>query len=342
MSKKILTGLRANGDLHLGSYLGAMKPMVNLQNKLEEGDQLFMFVPDLHTFTTPIDHSVLYENTLENIRMFIAAGVDPDNAQTLFYRQSRIPAHSELTVILQNFTYFGEASRMTEFKDKSEKLGHKAVSIGLFTYPVLMTADILLYDTDYVPVGDDQKQHMELTRTITERFNNKFGEIFTVPKPWKEQLEFSGRQEAARIMSLAHPDSKMSKSIEDPRGTIALTDSPDEAKKKVMSAETDSVGSINFDPKTQPGISNLIQILAYLTDSSLESVTKDWQGKEKYGDLKSAVADEVIAFLEEFQTKLSQLDAAAAEDILRRGESAAAPIAEAKLYSVQKVLGLKS
>jgi len=340
MNKKILTGLRANGDLHLGNYLGAMKPMVDMQKKLDSGDKLFMFVPDLHSFTTPTDHSVLYSNSLENVRMFVAAGLDPNNTQTMLYRQSHIPAHSELTVILLNFAYFGETSRMIEFKDKSEKLGHKAVSVGLMTYPVLMAADILLYDADYIPVGDDQKQHMELTRTLAERMNNKFGDIFTIPKPWEKQLEYSGRDNSIRIMSLAYPKSKMSKSIDDPRGTIALMDAPAEARKKIMSAETDSVGRINFNPEKQPGISNLLQILALLSDTTLETLTKKWKGNESYGDLKSTTADTVATFLENFQTRLNEISPKVAESILERGEEEASKLANNKLQSVQKVLGL--
>lgn len=342
MSNTILTGLRANGDLHLGNYLGAMKAMVDLQNNLDPEDKLFMFVPDLHSFTTPIDHTKLYENSLDNIRMFVAAGLDPDNTQTLIYRQSHIPAHSELTVILLNFTYFGEASRMVEFKDKSEKLGHKAVSVGLMTYPILMAADILLYGANYIPVGEDQKQHMELTRIIAERFNKKFGDIFTVPKPWKDQLEFSKRDNSIRILSLAHPESKMSKSIDDPRGTITLQDNPDEARKKIMSAETDSMGSINFDREKQPGVSNLLQILSLLSESNLEETVMTWQGNTNYGDLKTAVADEVAKFLESFQSRYQDISPKVAESILERGEEHASLIANQKLTEVQKVVGLKN
>jgi len=316
--------------------------MVDMQKKLEKDDKLYMFIPDLHSFTTPVDHSMLYQNSLDNVRMFVAAGLDPNDAQTALYRQSQISAHSELTVILLNFAYYGEAARMIEFKDKSEKLGNKAVSVGLMTYPVLMAADILLYDADLIPVGDDQKQHMELTRTLAQRMNSKFGDLFTVPKPWKEQLEFSGRDNSIRIMSLAHPDTKMSKSVDDPRGTISLMDDLDEAKKKVMSAETDSVGKINFDPEKQSGISNLLQILALLTDKSLEDVSKEWGGGENYGNLKTATAEAVVSFLRDFQSRFNDISPKTAESVLERGEDVASKVAEKKLLEVQKAVGLRS
>ncbi len=337
----ILTGLRANNDLHLGNYLGAILPMVNLQKSLGAEDQLFMFVPDLHSFTTPVDHDTLYENSLENVRVFLAAGIDSRNEQSLLYRQSQIPAHSELEWILSCFTYYGEASRMTEFKDKSVKLGSKPVSVGLLNYPILMAADILLYSADYVPLGDDQKQHMELTRTIAKRMNERFGELFTVPKPWKEQLEFSKRDYSVRIKSLAHPDKKMSKSVDDPSGTILLTDTPDEARKKIMSAQTDNEGSVSYDFDKQPGVANLLQIGALLEGRSVDEVTSQWSGSNEYGKLKEYVAEVTSTFLAEFAEKLSHIALSDAEKVLERGEKQARMIANAKLEDVQRVVGLR-
>lgn len=338
---RTLTGLRANNDLHIGNYLGAMQPMVQRQRELGKDDSLFMFIPELHSFTTPIDHSKLYESSLNNVRLYMAAGLDPDHRGTVIYRQSRIPAHSEMALIFMNFVYFGEARRMTEFKNKSEKLSNKSVSVGLLTYPILMAADILLYDADYVPVGDDQKQHLELTRTLAERLNNKFGDIFKVPKSWQEQLKFVEREKSVRVMSLADPTNKMSKSVDDPKGTITLLDDPAEARQKVMSAETDSVGKINYDVEKQPGISNLLHILALLSDKHLDEVVQDWQGQDSYGDLKTAVGEVVEKFLTGFQSEYQKTDHAAVEEILAKGESEASKIAEAKLLKVQKVLGLR-
>ncbi len=337
----ILTGLRSNGDLHLGNYLGAILPMVNIQKSLSHDDRLFMFVPDLHSFTTPVDHGNLYENSLENVRIFLAAGIDPNHENTLLYRQSRIAAHSELEWILSCFTYYGEANRMTEFKDKSEKLGNKAISVGLFNSPILMSADILLYNADYVPLGDDQKQHMELTRTLAQRMNEKFGDVFTVPRPWKQQLEFSEREMSVRIKSLSHPENKMSKSEDDPSGTILLTDTAEVATKKLMSAQTDNEGSVSYNFEKQPGISNLLQIAALSEGRSVQEVADEWSGSSEYGKLKTQVAEVIGEFLTTFNEKLSQISTADAERVLERGEEQARMLANKKLEEVQKAVGLR-
>lgn len=342
MSKSvILTGLRANGELHLGNYLGGLLPMVRLQQSLTADQQLNMFVADLHSFTTPIDHSELYTNIIRNVRFYLAAGLDPMHARTILYRQSYVPAHAELAWILDCFTYFGEASRITEFKDKSERLGHKAVSIGLFNYPVLMTADILLYAAQYVPLGDDQKQHIELARTIAERMNGKFGDIFVVPADWDKQLEFANREISIRIHSLTEPKNKMSKSIDDPRGTIGLLDDPKAAAEKIMGATTDSLGSINFDFDAQPGISNLLQLAALLQDRTLDNVITEWKGKSQYGELKSSVAETVQAFLKDFQESYNQISEEKVEEILKSGEDKANKVAGATLLRVQQAVGLR-
>ena len=240
MSKPvILTGLRANNDLHLGNYLGALLPLVDLARQKAGDHQINLFVPDLHSFTTPIDHRQLQAQIMQNFRVFTAAGLPLDHDDVFVYRQSYIPAHSELTWIVDCFTGMGELSRMTQFKDKSADQEDR-VSVGLFNYPVLMAADILLYGAEYVPVGEDQTQHLEFTRDIAQRLNAKFGELFVEPKPVQEQHAFFGKDQGLRIRDLQNPAKKMSKSDESGRGVIFLSDSPDTARKKVMSAETDS------------------------------------------------------------------------------------------------------
>lgn len=340
MSKKvILTGLRTNAGYHLGNYLGAILPMVQLQKEHLGEYQVNMFAPDLHSFAGDTDHETLFRQTMDNLKVFVASGMPIDNPDFFMYRQSFIPAHSELTVILNNFAYFGELSRMTQFKDKSE--GAETVSAGLFDYPVLMASDILLYGASYVPVGEDQRQHLELTRDLGIRMNNKFGELFTVPEEWKKQLEFSHRLEGSRIRSLRNPEKKMSKSINDPNGTIQLTDSPDEASKKVKSAETDSIGVINWDFEKQPGITNLLQIYELLSGKSHEEVLNEWVGKERYGDLKTATAEVVSNFLAEFQANLASVDEVKLHSKLEDSEAKMSNVANETLLRVQKAVGLR-
>ncbi len=328
----ILTGIRSNSELTLGNYLGAILPMVQLQQEKAGNYQLNFFVPDLHSFTTQVDHTKLYVQTIENLRIFAAAGFDFGNNDTYVYRQSYIPAHSELFTILNNFTYFGELNRMTQFKDKGQDNG--SVSSGLFTYPVLMAADILLYGAKYVPVGDDQRQHLELARDLAIRFNNKFSEVFVVPLEWGKQLEFYNRDNGVRIRSLRNPEKKMSKSISDPAGTILLTDAPNEAAKKIMSATTDSFSEIQFDFKERPGVSNLLQILALLSNKSQEDVNKEWLGKSAYGELKETVANSVEAFLTDFQSVHNSIDD---NGIFRKLEESEAHMREATAPTLQKV-----
>lgn len=340
MSKTIVTGLRANNNLHLGNYLGAIKPMVKIQSQLSRSDKMYMFIPDLHSLTTPIDYSSLQGTIKQNVRMFIAGGIDPANKQTVIFRQSKIPPHSEMTWLLNCLTYFGEASRMTEFKDKSQRLGNKSVTVGLFDYPVLMASDILLYNANYIPVGEDQKQHIELSRTLARRVNKKFGQILTVPEPWEKQLEFSEQELSLRIRSLKHPENKMSKSIDDPSGTISLNDNPKDAAKKVLSSTTDSLAEINFDYDKQPGITNLLVIESTLTDTSIDAVKKKWKGISRYSELKRTVAKSVEKFLSDFQTKLSSVSDQQVESVLRKGEANAQAVAATTLSKMQKSLGL--
>jgi len=342
MSKEvILTGIRSNEEPTLGNYLGAFVPMVQLQQRYAGRYQLNMFVPDLHSFTTPIDHTTLYENTLTNLKYFIAAGLDITDEHTFLYRQSFIPAHSELTWILDCFTGFGEMSRMTQFKEKSAD-NNSTVTVGLFNYPVLMAADILLYNARWVPVGEDQFQHLEITRDIALRMNHKFGELFTVPEPTAKQTAFIQRDTGLRIRSLTNPEKKMSKSSTDQKSKINLADTPAQARKKIMAATTDSLGVINFDWQRQPGITNLLQLLAILTNRPQAEVNAEWVGQTQYGSLKRAVAEAVATFLTDFQARLAGISDETLLATLERSERAMNEVANTTLLRVQKAVGLRS
>lgn len=342
MSKEvILTGIRSNEEPTLGNYLGAFVPMVQLQQHYAGHYQLNMFVPDLHSFTTPIDHTTLYENTLTNLKYFIAAGLDITDEHTFLYRQSFIPAHSELTWILDCFTGFGEMSRMTQFKEKSAD-NNNNVTVGLFNYPVLMAADILLYNARWVPVGEDQFQHLEITRDIALRMNHKFGELFTVPEPTAKQTAFIQRDTGLRIRSLTNPEKKMSKSSTDQKSKINLADTPAQARKKIMAATTDSLGVINFDWQRQPGITNLLQLLAILTNRPQAEVNAEWVGQTQYGPLKRAVAEAVATFLTDFQARLACISDETLLATLERSERAMNEVASITLLRVQKAVGLRS
>ncbi len=328
----ILTGLRANNILTIGNYFGAMLPIIEMAKQRSEEYQVNMFIPDLHSFTTPINHNELQEQVLNNARLFAAAGLPLDNDNIHIYRQSYVPAHSELTWILDCFTGYGEMARMTQFKEKSgtqeqsQKLKTIATlakdispeniaknkqalldlvtgltstessadrtSVGLFNYPVLMAADILLYDAKYVPVGDDQTQHLEFARDIAERMNKKFNNLFTIPEPVQKQHEFFGKDQGLRIKDLADPSKKMSKSDETGKGVIFLTDTPQIATKKIMSATTDDLASIHYDTKKQPGISNLLLILSLLRGEPLLTTEAEFKGRAQYCDFKNVVAQE--------------------------------------------------
>ena len=342
MSKEvILTGIRSNEEPTLGNYLGAFVPMVQLQQHYAGRYQLNMFVPDLHSFTTPIDHTTLYENTLTNLKYFIAAGLDITDEHTFLYRQSFIPAHSELTWILDCFTGFGEMSRMTQFKEKSADTNN-TVTVGLFNYPVLMAADILLYNARWVPVGEDQFQHLEVTRDIALRMNHKFGELFTVPESTAKQTAFIQRDTGLRIRSLTNPEKKMSKSSTDQKSKINLADTPAQARKKIMAATTDSLGVINFDWQRQPGVTNLLQLLAILTNRPQAEVNAEWVGQTQYGPLKRAVAEAVAAFLTDFQARLAGISDETLLATLERSERAMNEVANTTLLRVQKAVGLRS
>ncbi len=332
----ILTGLRANTDLHIGNYFGALLPMVDMARQHAGEHQINLFIPDLHSFTTPIDHGQLQSGIMQSLRFFVAAGIPLDNPNVHLYRQSYVPAHSELAWILNCFTGFGELSRMTEFKDKSRRLGIDHIGVGQFDYPPLMAADILLYGALYVPVGDDQTQHLEFTRDIAERLNKRFGELFVVPKPVKEQHAFFGKDQGLRIRDLIDPTKKMSKSDETGKGVIFLSDSPEAATKKIMSATTDSIGKVQYDYTTQPGVSNLLDILKLLDGNADE-----FMGQEQYGPLKEKAALSVADFLQNFQAKLATVDDAKLMAKLEADEAAMNTIANQTLLKVQKAVGLR-
>lgn len=338
---RILTGLRANNALTIGNYLGALLPIVDMAKKRANDYDINLFVPDLHSFTTPIDHSQLQEQIMQNLRVFVAAGLPINHENVYIYRQSYIPAHSELTWILDCFTGFGEMNRMTQFKDKSSKLNADRVSVGLFNYPVLMAADILLYNAAYVPVGEDQTQHLEFTRDIAERVNSQLGKIFEVPLPVQKQHKFFGKDQGLRIKDLADPTSKMSKSDEIGKGVIFMNDTPETAVKKVMSATTDSFGEIKFDFKERPGITNLLQLLALFSGRAQSGVNEEWEGKNSYGDLKKAVAEVVSDFLRDFQSRLGSVDDTVITKKLQASEVKMQEIAEATLLRAQQAVGLR-
>jgi tryptophanyl-tRNA synthetase len=332
----ILTGIRANNDLHIGNYFGALLPMIDMAKTRSQDYQVNLFVPDLHSFTTPIDHDQLQAQIVHNLKLFVAAGLPLDNENVRIYRQSYIPAHSELTWILDCFTGFGEMSRMTQFKDRSAKLGGDRVSVGVFNYPVLMACDILLYGAKYVPVGDDQSQHLEYTRDIAERMNSQFGELFIVPEPVAKQHEFFGKDQGLRIRDLIDPTKKMSKSDDSDRGIVFLGDSPEEAAAKVMSATTDSEAAVgNPDIQTRPGVANLLQILKLLKPQTPDA------SQMSYKDFKELVATEVAKFLQEFHDRLSEVDEQAIIQKLQIDEAAMNKVAGATLSRVQKAVGLR-
>lgn len=340
--KRILTGLRANNDLTIGNYLGALLPMVDMAKKRADEYDINLFVPDLHSFTTPIDHTQLQTRIMQNLRVFVAAGLPIEHDSVFVYRQSYVPAHSELTWILDCFTGFGEMNRMTQFKDKSAKLSEDRISLGLFNYPVLMAADILLYNASYVPVGDDQTQHLEFTRDIAERMNNRFGDLFNVPVAVPKQHEFFGKDQGLRIKDLIDPTKKMSKSDETGRGVIFMTDAPEAAAKKIMGATTDSLSEIKYDTKERPGISNLLQMFALLSGEPLKEVVAKYEGQTMYGDLKKAVAQVVGDFLRDFQSRLATVDDTAIVAKLQTSEAAMNKVANATLLRAQQAVGLRA
>ena len=327
MAERILTGIKPTGQLTLGNYIGVLK---HLPKEVDRGE-CFYFIADLHALTLPIDPEVLRQNSIDLACFYMAAGLDTSKV-TLFL-QSSVSAHAEMNAIMQNYLYMGELSRMTQFKDKSSKMKESAIGLGLFAYPVLMASDIILYDASIVPVGEDQKQHVELTRDLVNRFNNRYGDILTMPKP-------EMRKVGARIMSLSDPSKKMSKS--DPKGDIFLKDDLAVIRKKIMSAVTDSGSEVKYDVENKPGISNLLTIYASLKDISIEEAEKEFVGY-RYGDFKKAVADVVVNELDAFQKKYREiLESKAYEKVLLEGAKKANEVASKTLNRVKKAVGLLS
>jgi len=324
--ERVFSGIKPSGELHLGNYLGAIRNFVDLQNTAE----CIFSVVDLHALTVPQEPDDLHRRTLDIARLYVACGIDP--AKATIFVQSHVSAHAELGWLLGCFTYFGELRRMTQFKEKSE--GQVNVSSGLFTYPVLMAADILLYNADKVPVGEDQKQHLELTRDIAQRINNRFGEIFKVPEPYIPPKSAGGR-----IMSLDDPLRKMGKS-EDPKGTIALLDPPDVIAKKIRSAVTDSGREVYYDEENKPAISNLMVIYSLCSGESLESIA-DRYGSTGYGVFKKDLADVVISAPEPIQKRYQELtEPGRIEAVLEEGRRKAEAIADETLRTFQEKLGI--
>lgn len=322
--KRMLTGLQPTGVITLGNYIGAMKQMVENQDIYDS----FLFVADLHSITVPQDKNELSEKTRSLIALYLACGIDPK--KNTIYIQSENPYHANLSWLLECNTYFGEMSRMHQFKEKSKK--HDNFTVGLFTYPVLMAADILLYDTDIVPVGIDQKQHVEIVRDIAIRFNKKYGETFTVPEP---KISESG----TKIMDLVNPTQKMSKSAENEKGVIRMLDDIEVARKKIMSATTDSEMNVKYDPENKPGISNLINIYVSLTGLTIEETEKKFKDSN-YGTFKKEVADEVVRLLEDVQTKYQKiLNSDEIDKILDEGRDKTIELAKKKYEEAKEKMG---
>lgn len=323
--KRIFSGIQPSGCITLGNYLGALKNWVALQDEYE----CIYSVVDLHSITVRQDPAALRKNAMDLLAEYLACGIDPE--KSLMFIQSHVSAHAELGWILNCFTYMGELSRMTQFKDKSKK-HEDNINAGLFTYPCLMAADILLYQADLVPIGEDQRQHLELTRDLAHRFNTIYGDVFTVPESFIPKM-------GARVMSLATPTAKMSKSDPNPNGFIALLDPPDVIMRKVKRAVTDSDGEIAYrDDK--PGIKNLLNIYCACTGISLADALESFEGKG-YGDLKTAVGEAVVASLEPIQNRYADLikNKDYLQEVYRKGAEAASYIAMKTLRKVHKKLG---
>lgn len=325
MKKRIFSGAQPTGELHIGNYLGALKNWVALQNDYEN----FFCIVNMHAITVPQDPTVLRKKTLDLARIYLASGIDPD-LSTVFV-QSDVPAHAELAWVLNCVARMGELERMTQFKDKSDGKSERA-SVGLFTYPVLMAADILLYQTDLVPVGQDQKQHLELSRDLAERFNRDFGETFLVPEPFIPKA-------GAKIMSLKDPDKKMSKSDSDENGAVYLLDDPDTVMKKVKKAVTDSGTTVVFD-ESRPAINNLLTIYQLITGKTPEECEADFNGKG-YGEFKPALGEAIVEFLRPFQSRVNEYSDADLRAILDTGAEKARETAAVTLEKVYENVGLK-
>jgi tryptophanyl-tRNA synthetase len=325
MKKRIFSGAQPTGQLHIGNYLGALKNWVALQTEYES----FYCIVDLHAITLPYDPKVLRQKTLDLARIYLATGLGPPES-TVFV-QSDVAEHAELTWVLSCLSRMGELERMTQFKDKA-KGNQERAGVGLFTYPVLMAADILLYQTDLVPVGKDQKQHLELTRDLAIRFNRDFGETFKVPEPYIPPI-------GANVASLQDPSKKMSKSDENPAGSIFLLDDADTITKKIKRAVTDSGTEVSFD-ETRPAIKNLLTIYQLLSGKSPDEAVEHFAGKG-YGQFKGELAETVIEFLRPFQARVKEYDDKSLNDILRAGAETARSIAAETLRDVYQRVGIR-
>lgn len=324
--KRMLSGIKPTGRLTLGNYIGAIREFVKYQDEYE----MFIFIANQHALTIPIKAAELRRNTKDLIAIYLAAGLDPKKV-TLFL-QSDVPAHAQLGWIMTCLSGYGELQRMTQFKDKMAKQ-ETGITAGLFTYPSLMAADILLYDPEYVPVGQDQQQHVELTRDLAERFNKRYSDTFTIPEPLVTKV-------GAKIYDLQNPTKKMSKSESSPKGVIDLLDDPKSARNKIKGAVTDSLGHVAFDPENQPGVSNLLTILSALSGESIDSIVTRYEGKG-YGDLKEETGQAVHDFLTALQAKYKEILAEGKVDaILKEGAERASRIANKKISKVYRKVGL--
>lgn len=325
--KRIFSGMQPSGQLTLGNYLGALKNWISLQDDYE----CIYCIVDLHALTVRQDPSELRQRCISLLAQYIASGIDPE--KNIIFIQSHVPAHAELAWVLNCYTYMGELGRMTQFKEKSKKHSDN-INAGLFTYPVLMASDILLYQTDLVPVGEDQKQHLEITRDIGLRFNNLYGDVFTIPEAYIPKI-------GARIMSLQEPGSKMSKSDTNPNAYILLLDNPDTIIKKFKRAVTDSEAIVRYDTENKKGISNLISIYSSVTGKSIEMIESEFEGKG-YGDFKTAVGEAVADLLKPLQEEYNRLMSAKdyLNEIMKNGAEKANYISMKTLRKVYKKIGL--
>jgi len=325
---RVLSGIQPTADsFHFGNYLGALRQWVDLQ----EEHQPFFFIADQHAITVEQDPKVLRQRTLRAAAQLLAMGVDPE--RSAIFVQSQVPAHAQLSWVLQCLTGFGEARRMTQFKDKSAKGGEGAASVGLFTYPILQAADILLYRPHFVPVGEDQRQHLELTRDLAQRFNHRYKKTFRLPEPYILKA-------TAKITDLQDPTAKMSKSASSPSGIIELLDEPSVSAKKIRSAVTDSENEIRFDPEQKPGVSNLLTIFSALTARPVEELEASYAG-QGYGALKGDLADAVVEMVTPFRDRTLELLEGEQQlaDVLRQGNQQAGAVAEATLRDVYERVG---
>lgn len=325
---RVLSGIQPTADsFHFGNYLGALRNWVTLQDEFEP----FFFIADMHAITVEQDPKLLRERCLRAAAQLIATGIDPD--RSAIFMQSHVPAHAQLGWVLQCLTGFGEARRMTQFKDKSVKGGEGAASVGLFTYPTLMAADILLYRPQYVPVGEDQRQHLELTRDLAQRFNHRYKKTFRLPEPFIVK-------ETAKILDLQDPHIKMSKSASAPGGIIEMLEDPKRSAKKIRSAVTDSGTEVRYDEEHKPGISNLLTIYSALTGRSVEELEKEYAGRG-YGDFKKDLGEVVVDFVTPFRDRTLELldDRAELDGVLRRGAERAREVAERTLADVYERVG---